>query len=177
MDVIYIHKAFFFFLPFIIFFYSFPVMELFWTKQLWSKCPENSLQWGSFPEHVQTKEIISLLKEITSKYPDQTPLQLRFPFCVTAWARALTESHAPCAWFEFKQHWAQGNGTSQTSPATSFLLSSTFPHNMSFLLHGVCCFSNVSKILCDVRLTFSALGSSVYQPFQHSYVNPMRLLS
>lgn len=46
--------------------------------------------------------MISLLKENTSKHSGQTLLQLRFPLCAEAWTTALTESWAPCAWFEFR---------------------------------------------------------------------------
>ena len=43
-------------------------------------CEWIKFQKGRFPEHAQTKEIVSLRKGITWKILGQTLLRLRFPF-------------------------------------------------------------------------------------------------
>ena len=59
-------------------------------------------QKSSFPEPVQTKEIVSLRKEISLKAfrPDSAPAQISF--LLALWWTTHMEMQASCAWFEFK---------------------------------------------------------------------------
>lgn len=60
------------------------------------------LQKGSFPEHVQTKEIVSLPERSHLKAFRPDPARAQISFLSALWWTTHMEIQASCAWFEFK---------------------------------------------------------------------------
>lgn len=84
------------------------------TFKNWSKNGDLNREWtrlqkGSFPDHAQTKEIVSVRKGITWKLLGQTLRGLRFPFfqpfdeeLIWRFERLVPGLNLSCCWLEWK---------------------------------------------------------------------------